>query len=162
MWQINTYLSQTARHTDSLTDRTYLQDQGTHTNNPTRIEIFLVDTSEMYEKHAYEIILVRVRIVRLSLSCEPNRQAWHTCVTRFISSADSKPGSPTWCQKCIQECIAMHFDSQTIAYCKQLDKWFNLKHCNAVPSTVHCFASRRCTTPAHRISVYCEHQATQP
>ena len=46
----HTYLSPTARHTDSLSDRQYLQYEWTYTTsilyNPTSMEIFLLDTSK--------------------------------------------------------------------------------------------------------------------
>ena len=45
---------------------------------------------------------------------------------------------------------------------KQLDKWFNVKHCSAVPSTVRYFASRCCGIPKHRISGCSEHYTTKP
>ena len=55
-----------------------------------------------------------------------------------------------------------HIYTQTTTSSKELDRWFKIKHCSAVPATVHSFASRRCTTPEHRISGCSEHYTTKP
>ena len=53
----------------------------------------------------------------------------------------------------MQECITMHIYTQTTTSSKELDIARS-----GVPATVHSFASRRCTTPEHRISGCCEHE----
>ena len=47
----------------------------------------------------------------------------------------------------------MHIYTQTTTSSKELDIARS-----GVPATVHSFASRRCTTPEHRISGCCEHE----
>ena len=116
--------------------------------------------------------------IRISLCCEQPR--WEILLLYYLAATARHTDSPPdrthlysnqliqhlfnddtnvqqpW-QTCMQECITMHIYTQTTTSSKELDRWFNIKHCSAVPATVHSFASRRCTTPEHRISGCSEH-----